>query len=115
MVETKEHFIARLNTVGDRHSKMVRRGYTTRVDRNGVIFAQPKKMRLRLPVKGAFLLVLAFFVFKAFILSANGPDAYKDRLSTLEAGNFVEVLGARVLAIDPATEFLANQMGPLFR
>lgn len=115
MLETKEHFAARLHNVGERHSKLVRRGYTTRVDRNGILVAQPKKMRLRPPVRGAFLMVLSFFVFKAFMLSANGPDAYAERLATLENGTFIEMLGGRLLSIDPATQFLANQMGPLLR
>lgn len=49
------------------------------------------------------------------MLSANGPQTYNDRLATLENGNAVEALGARVLAIDPATEFLAEKLGPMFR
>ncbi|QUJ75341.1 hypothetical protein KDD17_10075 [Sulfitobacter albidus] len=115
MVQTKENFSARLSSVDKRHAKMVRRGYTTRVDRNGVIVAKPRKARLRLPIKGAFLMVLSFFMFKAFMLSANGPDAYADRLAQLEAGSVIEVAGARVLAVDPVTQFFADQMGPLFR
>lgn len=115
MVQTKEHFINRLSSVDKRKSKLLRRGYTTRVDRNGIIVAQPRKVRIRLPVKGAFLMVLSFFLFKAFMLSANGPDTYNDRLAQLQAGSFIEVAGAKVLAIDPATEFLAYKMGPLLR
>ncbi|WP_299415235.1 hypothetical protein [uncultured Sulfitobacter sp.] len=115
MVYTKEDFQARVGHVDKKQSRLVRRGYTTRIDRNGVIVAKPKAMRLRLPVKGAFLLIVGFFCLKALILSANGPDTYNDRLTSLSNGNAIEVMGARVLAIDPATQFLADQMGPLFR
>jgi len=115
MVYTKEDFSARLNHVEKKQSRLLRRGYTTRVDRNGIIIAKPKTMRLRLPVKGAFLLVVGFLCLKALMLSANGPDTYNDRLATLQNGSVVEAMGAKVLAIDPATQFIADKLGPLFR
>jgi len=115
MVHTKEDFSARLNHVEKKQSRLLRRGYTTRVDKNGIITAKPKAMRLRFPVKGAFLLVVGFLCLKALMLSSNGPDTYNDRLATLQNGTAIEALGARVLAIDPATQFLADQLGPLLR
>ncbi|MCX7567564.1 hypothetical protein OS189_14555 [Sulfitobacter sp. F26169L] len=115
MVYTREDFNARVGNVDKKQSRLVRRGYTTRVDKNGMIIAKPKSMRLRFPVKGAFLLVLSFLCFKAFMLFANGPDTYQDRLATLQNGNFIEILGARVLAIDPATQFIVDHVGPFLR
>ncbi len=115
MVETKESFLARLNDVDYKHSRLVRRGYTTRVDHNGLIVVQPKKRRLHFPARGAFLLVLGFFLFKAVMLSANGPATYGERLEQLESGTILEVMAARTLSIDPATQFLADQIGPLLR
>jgi hypothetical protein len=115
MVYTKEDFNARVSHVDKSQSRLVRRGYTARVDKNGLIVAKPKAMRIRLPVKGAFIAVVSFLCLKALMLSANGPDTYNDRLATLQNGNLVEVLGARVLAIDPATQMIANKMGTFFR
>ncbi|KEJ88220.1 hypothetical protein [Sulfitobacter donghicola] len=115
MVYTREDFHARVGNVDKQQSRLVRRGYTTRIDKNGVIVAKPKAMRIRLPIKGAVLLVLSFFCFKAFMLAANGPDTYQDRLATLESGNAAEAFGASVLAIDPVTQYIADQMGPLLR
>lgn len=115
MVYTKEDFNARVNSVDKTQSRLVRRGYTARVDKNGIIIAKPKVKRLRLPVKGAFLMVTGFLCFKALMLSANGPETYKERLAILQNGNVVEVVGSHVLAIDPATQYIANKMGPLFR
>ena len=106
MVYTKQDFNARLNTVGGKHSKLVRRGYTSGVDKNGIIITKPKRARVRLPVKGLVLMVFSFFCFKAFMLIANGPDTYNDRLATM---------GAKVLSIDPATQFIADQVGPYLR
>jgi predicted metalloprotease len=115
MVYTKQDFEARVSTVGVRHSKLVRRGYTARVDRNGIIIAQIKPRRFRLPVKGVMLIALGFLGFKGFMLAANGPDTYLDRLALLQNGTAVEAMGARVLAIDPATQFIADHLGPLLR
>ncbi|MEP1765368.1 MAG: hypothetical protein ABJJ53_01750 [Sulfitobacter sp.] len=115
MVYTREDFSARLNHVEKKQSRLLRRGYTTRVGRNGIITAKPKTMRLRFPVKGAFLLVGGFFCLKAVMLSANGPDTYNERLATLQNGSVVEMMGAKVLAIDPATQLIADKFGPIFR
>ncbi len=115
MVYTREDFHARVGNVDKAQSRLVRRGYTARVGSNGIIVAKPKAMRIRLPIKGAVLLVMGFFCLKAFMLSANGPETYQDRLALLQNGNAIEAFGARALTVDPATQFIADQMGPLFR
>lgn len=113
MVYTRDDFNTRLNNVDGKRSKLIRRGYTTRVDNNGIIIAKPKPMRLRLPVKGAFLMVLCFLGLKAFMLYANGPETYNERLATLQNGSIVEQWGAVVLVVDPATQFFADQLAYL--
>ena len=60
-------------------------------------------------------MVFSFFCFKAFMLIANGPDTYNDRLATLQNGTVIEAMGAKVLSIDPATQFIADQVGPYLR
>lgn len=115
MVYTKEDFQTRVGNVEKKQGSLLRRGYTAQVDKNGIIVAKPKARRLRLPIRGFALMVLGFFVFKALVLSANGPDAYTDRLASLQNGTVIEAVGARILAIDPVTQLLANQLGPLFR
>jgi hypothetical protein len=117
MVYTKEDFRARVGAVDKKQARLVRRGYTSRVDKNGVIIAEPKarRMRVRLPIKSVLVMTVSFLCFKALLLSANGPDTYNDRLVTLQSGGAVGEMGARVLSIDPATQYIADQMGPLFR
>lgn len=115
MVYTKEDFNARVGSVDKNQSRLVRRGYTTRIDKNGLIVAKPKSRRLRLPAKGVVVMALSFFCLKALMLSANGPATYQERLATLQNGNVVQTVGARFLGIDPATQFIADKMGPLFR
>ena len=115
MVYSKHDFDDRVNVVDGKHAKLLRRGYTVRVDRNGLLVAQPKPRKFRFPIRGLALLVGGFFCFKALALGMNGPATYGDRLASLESGTVVEVLGARVLAIDPVTQFLADKIGPLLR
>jgi len=116
MVYTKQDFNARVNTVGGRASKS-RRGQVATVRKNGLIVAKPKSVRtkLRLPLKGAVLMVLFFVAFKAFLLAANGPDTYQDRLAALAEGGIVGQLGAHVLAVDPVTQLIAGKIGPIIR
>lgn len=115
MVYTKQDFTARLNAVDGNNSKLLRRGYTTRVDKNGIIVAEPKRARPRLPLRGVSLLVLSFLCFKAFMLVANGPETYSDRLALLQEGTVVEAIGAKLLVVDPVTRFIADQAMTLLR
>lgn len=115
MVYTREDFHSRVGKVDKARNKLVRRGYTSRVDKNGIIIAKPKARRFHFPFKGLVLLVLGFFGFKALMLSSAGPDTYNDRLATLQNGNAIEAMGAKALSVDPVTQFFADKMGPLFR
>jgi hypothetical protein len=115
MVYTKEHFNARIGAVTKKSSRRGRTALVARVDANGVVYAKAKRRRVHIPVKGLMFLVLAFFGFKAFMLAANGPETYQERLALLENGTAIEAFGARIMSIDPATQFLADKAGPIFR
>ncbi len=112
MVETKDHFVQRLSGLQRKHAKS---GVYTRVDNNGVLIIKAKRSRFYFPYKGLALLVVSFFVLKAFMLSVNGPDTYGDRLAILENGTIVEAMGAKLLGVDAATQMLADKIGPLLR
>lgn len=114
MVETHDHFIKRLNILGNKHAKMTH-GYTTKVNKDGLITVNPKAKRRGFPIKGLILLVLGFFAFKAFMLASFGPVTYSERLSKLENGTVVELAGAKVLGIDPVTAMLADYAGQVLR
>ena len=115
MVYTKEDFNSRVVAVDKKSARRGKNAFVTRIDNNGVLIVKAKRSRMRVPVRGVSLMVLGFFCFKALALSANGPQAYEDRLALLQNGTMIESVGARVLSIDPVTQFLANQMGPMFR
>lgn len=114
MVETHAHFVERLELLGRKHRQMTS-GYVARVGRDGLITVTPKRAQRSFPLKGLLLLVLGFFVFKAFTLAAVGPVTYNERLSSLSNGSVVERAGARLLAIDPLTQALADMSGPILR
>ena len=116
MVETHDHFTKRLGKLGRKHEQMTH-GYTTKVGKDGLITVTPKARRVR-GVSGLKLLLVVtvgFFAFKAFMLAANGPDAYSERLAGLQSGTVIEQAGALVLGIDPITEKLASLAGPILR
>tara|TARA_R110000787_G_scaffold26569_6_gene74231 strand:+ start:300 stop:644 length:345 start_codon:yes stop_codon:yes gene_type:complete len=114
MVETHDHFNKRLNTLGRKHADMTH-GYTTKIGKDGLITVKPKKKRQGFPIKGLFLVVLGFFAFKAFMLASFGPVTYNERLSKLENGSVVEMIGAKILGIDPLTAMMADYAGPYMR
>lgn len=113
MANTFASFDKRLSKI-DRKNRKLARGYKTRVEANGLIRARPTRS-FHFPLRGALLLVAGFFLFKAFMLASVGPGAYIDRLALLESGTIVESAGSWVLQIDPLTQYLASQMGPVFR
>lgn len=115
MVYTRDDFEARVGAVDKKLSRRGRNTIVARVQQNGVIYAKAKRRRRYVPIKGIALMVLGFFAFKAFMLAANGPAAYEDRLALLQEGTAIEAAGARVLGIDPVTQFIADQVGPMFR
>lgn len=115
-VETHDHFIKRLNLLGRKHAQMAHSGYSTKVDRNGLITVKPKRRRSGgLPIKGFVMLALCFFGFKAFTLGAVGPVTYNERLAKLENGSVIEQYGAKALAIDPVSQALSGIVAPILR
>ncbi|MEX3316867.1 hypothetical protein [Sulfitobacter sp. PS-8MA] len=107
-------FTKRLELLGRKHRKM-EQGYVTRVGRDGLMTVLPKRARRGFPFKGLFLIVLVYFVFKAFTLAAIGPVTYNERLSRLQNGPSLAQFGAKLVAIDPLTEALAGTVGPILR
>ncbi len=112
MVETRDHFAERLGKLGKKHQRMTH-GYRTKVGADGLIVVTPKRRSL-VPagagIKLLLLVVVGFFGFKAFALTASGPITYNERLAKLAEGSVVEQIGAKALAVDPITETIANKV-----
>lgn len=115
MVETKLHFNNRLRLLGRKHTKMAN-GYTTQMRNDGLIVVKPRRAARRgFPIKGLVLLALGFISFKALVLASVGPDGYAERVASLDNGTVIERGGAWVMQVDPLTQVIANNMGPVLR
>ena len=107
MVETKQHFESRLRFLTRKHRRMAN-GYTTRLRGDGLIVVKPKRRKMQFPLKGAVLLLIGFFAFKAFMLMSLGERTYTDRLAQLQGGTIVEQGGAWVMQPDAVTQAMVT-------
>jgi len=114
MVEDQLHFDERLRRLERKHRAMSR-GYTTHMQSDGLIVAKPKRARVRISGRSILLFSLAFIAFKGFLIANLGSLAYEERLARLENGTLVERGGAFVMQIDPISQLVAEQIGPIFR
>ena len=116
MVETKKHFLNRLDILGHKHQAMSR-GYTTRMRDDGLIVVKPRRQKriMDFQLKGVVLLLLGFVFFKGFMLASVGPDTYSERVAILSNGTFVEQGCAWVMQVGPISQIIANYMGPILR
>tara|TARA_B110000971_G_C19664057_1_gene343674 strand:- start:95 stop:445 length:351 start_codon:yes stop_codon:yes gene_type:complete len=112
----RNNFDKRLNAIGLKHAAMAR-GYTTEIRSDGLIVVKPyvRRRGFSIPVAGVVMLLAGLLFFKAFILAAVGPDLYDERVAKLGEGTFVEQGGAWVMQVEPATEYFATVIGPIFR
>ena len=115
MVHTRDDFNSRVGAVAKKSARRGKNEFVTRIDQNGVLVVKAKRRGFQFPVKGLSLTILGFFCFKALMLGTSGPEAYADRLALLQEGTIIEAVGVRVLSVDPVTQFIADQVGPLLR
>ena len=115
MVETQQDFHKRLSAHGRKHAAMAN-GYTTKMQRDGLIVVKPKRRARRgFPLKGLFALVAGFFVFKALMLASLGDITYNERVAKLQQGAQLEQMGSRLMQIDPVTQFIAGFLDPFVK
>ena len=110
MNESHKNFYERIRGISRRYDAMGE-GYTSHVRADGLILLTPKSrpiLRRSFLVKPLVLFALGFFVFKAFVFFSLGANAYQDRLADLSTGTKVEQVGAYLMYVDPATDFLAG-------
>ncbi len=103
--------VARLQSKHDGFSQ----GYAARVQSDGLIVIEPRKIRSRVSGKIFVLIIGAFLLFKAFLMAALGFDSYDERVAKLAGGNQVEQIGAVIMQSDPASVWAAQQIGPILR
>jgi len=112
MVETHDHFVKRLTSLGRKHQQMTH-GYTTKVGKDGLIVVRPKRTaRNASGLKVVGLALALFLTLKLLMVIVVGPASYQERLGGLENGTGIEKAGAYVMAIDPVTQAVADFLAP---
>ena len=102
-------FGQRVHRLNKKHQKMSR-GYRATMRKDGLVVMKPQRVRSAVPVKVLVMCLIAFFAFKAFLLSSLGPSGYQYRVDSLQQGTSVEQAGAWVMQIDPLTQILSVQL-----
>lgn len=114
MVGINNEFDDRLRRISSQRAQL-KRGYSLRVDRDGLIVARPKSARRYAPFRGLVLLLVGFVGFKALLIAYLGEGTYRDRVDALRSGATVEQAGAWFMQTDPVSATLAKQMRGWFR
>lgn len=118
MASDRTEFEKRVARITRHKQALAENGARKKVNRDGLIEYVPKGgrlgLRLRLPLRGLLLLALALFAGKVALVRALGDEAYGVKLARLEQGEgMVDRLGARIMAVDPATRWVSDQIDRL--
>ncbi len=107
-------FKNRLRRLERKHTAMSR-GYDAHMRADGLIVIKPKRSAPAVSGRAVIIFLLAFFVFKGFMLANIGIAGYDERVERLQQGTIVEQAGAWVMQREPLTQFVADKMGPILR
>jgi len=114
MIHNYAEFDQRVRKLDRKHRAMAQ-GFVTRLRKDGLIVVTPKRTKFRFPLKQLCVLFAAVILYKAFLLANLGPETYGERVTRMAEGTVVEQIGAAFMQIDPASEYLASQIGPVLR
>lgn len=112
MSDAMTNFRKRENALRRKHMRMAQ-GFTTKMDRSGLIVQVPDNKLSGFGLRLIFRLVLFFMALKVLTLAWLGQEAYLDHLTTLSQGSAYEKAGAWIMQIDPVTGTLVDLISPL--
>ncbi|MDA5093368.1 hypothetical protein O2N63_04630 [Aliiroseovarius sp. KMU-50] len=105
-------FSKRKHAIEKRHREMSG-GYIELVERDGLLVPKSSRRQRRLPLRGMAIILMLFLVFKGFLIVQLGSTTFSDRVDKLANGSPVEQVGAWVMAIDPISMWISEQMKTL--
>jgi hypothetical protein len=114
MADTMLDFDRRVRDIEKKHQKPATGGIRRVMDASGLMTVEARR-QIRLPIGPMIVGVLAFFVFKAFLLHNLGPDGYADRILELKRGTIIEQTGGFLMDVDPVSQFIAQKFSGLGR
>ena len=109
-----DEFDRRMRRISRRQTQLSR-GYVTQVASDGLMVAKPKRKGGRSTLRGVAIVVVVLMLFKGFLHSQLGSDAYQARVDGLASGSVFEQAGAWLMVADPVTEFLSAKFSSLVR
>lgn len=107
-------FSSRVSRLGRRHRAMGK-GYTASLRSDGLIVVHPRRFQFKMPVRGFVLLMIAFMIFKGFMLHHLGDARYSARLDILGTTSAFGEAGAFVMGIDPVARVVADGLNAIIR
>ena len=109
-----ENFDRRLGRVTRKHRAMSR-GYSFRVQNNGLISVIPKHSHAGFPFRSLVLVLAIGLLFKGVVLANYGPEKYNSKVAMLQSGTIVEQVGAWLLRPSKTTRFIASKVDGFLR
>jgi hypothetical protein len=111
MTRQQDMFDERYRKVLKRH-RQLSRGYVTKIQKNGVIAHKPiRRVREAMSFSAILLPFGILFFLKACIVVVLGDEGYASQIEMLQAGGFVEQVGAVLMQVDPITSVLTKFLG----
>ena len=104
----------RLDKVVRNHERMRRNGVVHRVGKDGLIRSRARLVRPRFPLKGALLIAVLFFAFKALLFAQIGAGNYAQKVEGLRSGSVIEQAGAVLMQEEPVTVALGGFLKQFF-
>lgn len=108
-----QEFDARMARIHRQHQRLSK-GYVTKVTKDGLIVARPRRRVARyIPWRTILGFLVIGMSFKVMMFVNLGPDAYEARVASITAGTAFEEVGSYVLKADQATLWLAAKVEEL--
>ena len=112
MASDKKDFAKRVARIERQKTAMADNGVRKKMGKDGLVEFVPKggPLGLRFPWRGLVLLALFLFAGKVGLFRALGPEAYEAKLTALQEGTQVDQVGAVIMQVDPATQWVSDQL-----
>ena len=114
MSNTFTQFEKRLASLERKHKELAH-GYVPKINPDGLITIEPRRVNGRIGARVLVAGVLGFMVFKIATVVLVGSAVYEERLDAMRNGTGAERFGAWILQNDPVTEAVSGVVLDLMR
>lgn len=114
MASDKQDFTRRVAKIERAKLAIAENGARKKVGKDGLVEYVPKGgrlgIRLGFPWRALIMLALFLFAGKVGLFRALGPADYTAKLDGLASGDRIEQIGAQIMQVDPATQWISDQI-----